>query len=376
MYDFLALKRLSASDLTFFERLYRVVEAGNQKSINLNADVLTGRFYPNLGTIADAQPDGEISLTLTICGPTGAGLHRLKRKIVKGRAYKNWRLNGEFVHDPPGEPGRFDRLRAGDLAVIGFEGTVAPHAVGLGLIGAGIPEDAALHAALLPLVGTSSRTSMVELPMAALASALNAASVPNGHPLFGFTSDPLVALALEDVAQGGATGADILRRRTRPVTRAELAKAKASADRNGELGEDLVDRWLAGQEGAHEWASATNALSPFDFIRRHDGRTTYIEVKSTSGPFSGGFHISLAEVREAAGCADPYVIYRVHDLTDDGGMLRVSTDIRDVARRLLAAHDGALFGGIKADSFTIPIDTIAWEDGAIQLVLDEDDAGA
>ena len=35
----LALKRLTASDLTFFEWHYRSRNAGNQKAINLNTDV-------------------------------------------------------------------------------------------------------------------------------------------------------------------------------------------------------------------------------------------------------------------------------------------------------------------------------------------------
>jgi hypothetical protein len=89
VYDFLALKRLSASDLTVFERLYRVVGAGTKKSISLNADVLTGRFYPNLAAIADTRPDGEIDIALTISGPAGAEPYRLSRTIVKGRAYKD-----------------------------------------------------------------------------------------------------------------------------------------------------------------------------------------------------------------------------------------------------------------------------------------------
>ena len=54
-------------------------------------------------------------------------------------------------------------------------------------------------------------------------------------------------------------------------------------------------------------------------------------------------------------------------------MLRISKDIRDVAHRLLAAHDGALVGGIKADSFTIPVDAVTWEDGTIRLIVDEDE---
>ena len=44
----LALKRLSRSDLTFFEWQFRHVNAGNQKSINLNKIILIDKFYPSL----------------------------------------------------------------------------------------------------------------------------------------------------------------------------------------------------------------------------------------------------------------------------------------------------------------------------------------
>ena len=39
MVDRIVLKRLTASDLTFFKSLFRTLSAGNQKAINLNADV-------------------------------------------------------------------------------------------------------------------------------------------------------------------------------------------------------------------------------------------------------------------------------------------------------------------------------------------------
>ena len=41
-------------------------------------------------------------------------------------SYKNWRLNGEFVRDPEGQSGRYDRLTPGDIAVMEFGGDPAP----------------------------------------------------------------------------------------------------------------------------------------------------------------------------------------------------------------------------------------------------------
>jgi hypothetical protein len=51
--DFIAVKSLAASDLTFIEHFFRTLNVGGQKSINLNADVLTGEFYPNLESFLD-----------------------------------------------------------------------------------------------------------------------------------------------------------------------------------------------------------------------------------------------------------------------------------------------------------------------------------
>src|SRR5690242_10628738 len=121
MPDRIALKRLTASDLTFFEPLFRKLKVGNQKSINLNADVFVERLYPSLpaqlATIGDV-----INVTLTLLGPGGAAPCVLSRAITKREAYKNWRLNGEFVYDPQDQPGRFDQMAAGDLAIFDFSG--------------------------------------------------------------------------------------------------------------------------------------------------------------------------------------------------------------------------------------------------------------
>ena len=44
----IALKRLTASDLTLFEWQFRNRNAGNQKSINLNADVFIVQLFPSM----------------------------------------------------------------------------------------------------------------------------------------------------------------------------------------------------------------------------------------------------------------------------------------------------------------------------------------
>src|ERR1700761_5012185 len=109
MPDRIALKRLTASDLTLFETLFRTLNAGNQKAINLNADIFVDRLYPSLPGLVPTYGD-TIPVTLTVLGPAASPAHVISRAITKREAYKNWRLNGEFIRDPDGETGRFNVL--------------------------------------------------------------------------------------------------------------------------------------------------------------------------------------------------------------------------------------------------------------------------
>jgi hypothetical protein len=91
----LALKRLTKSDLTIFESHFRTRNAGNQKSINLNADVFVSELYPAVPTLALSNGN-EMPVSVGIFGPSTRPELPLARKIIKGAAYKNWRLNGEY----------------------------------------------------------------------------------------------------------------------------------------------------------------------------------------------------------------------------------------------------------------------------------------
>ena len=84
MVDFIAVKKLAPSDLTFFEKLYRAKRKSGQKCITLNADVFIKQFYPGLEAIA-ATVAGEVKIGLTVFGPGGAGAYPLTRKITKGK---------------------------------------------------------------------------------------------------------------------------------------------------------------------------------------------------------------------------------------------------------------------------------------------------
>jgi len=64
----LALKKLTRSDLTFFEPKYRTIGAGNQKAINLNADVTAGQsaVLVSGGTGGVTQHSGTLTAPFTV----------------------------------------------------------------------------------------------------------------------------------------------------------------------------------------------------------------------------------------------------------------------------------------------------------------------
>ena len=85
----IAIKRLSASDLTFFEHQFRNTAGTKQKAFNLDRAVFDDELYPSLPL---AIGNDRVPINLSIFGPGLEGLHNLQRKILKQQ--KNWRLNG------------------------------------------------------------------------------------------------------------------------------------------------------------------------------------------------------------------------------------------------------------------------------------------
>ena len=174
----LALKRLRKSDLTFFEWHFKNQPAGNQKAINLNADVFKEQLYPVLDTIA-SERQNKLGIDLWIAGPAAAEPLNLQRKIIKGENYKNWRLDGEFVYNPEDTPNRFNILEPGDIALLGFEGELFPHTVTLLLVGREAEEDRILFKGLDDILGTH---RMMALEGATLGDMCRQRDVPSHIP--------------------------------------------------------------------------------------------------------------------------------------------------------------------------------------------------
>jgi hypothetical protein len=361
--DRLAIKRLTASDCTLFEGVFKTINAGNQKSINLNADILTGELYPGLATAA-AATENEIALAISIYGPGAKSAHRLSRKIIKNATYKNWRLDGEFIPGPPGDTSRYDGIRPGDLAILAFKGDLSPNGMDLIVVSQTNTADAALHSALTALFGNK---SMIAVTPVQIGVAANRAAVPETHPVYIAATDPELESALEDAAQGGieGTGKLLTNKWGRKISGADLAKAKARAEYTGQDGEGLINGYLAsrvaaGKLASFKWASAENAIAPFDFdTLTAAGQRTLIDVKTTSGPFENAIHLSLAEIIEASG-AVRYRIYRVFALNEDGGKLRISKDIRPLAQLLKTLHETHMPAGIRADGFSVATSALMW----------------
>lgn len=370
-----ALKRLTRSDLTFFEYQFRQQNAGNQKSINLNADVFVDIIFPQARSAAGGHAR-QFPLPLTIYGP---GLrpepYRITRKIIAaGDRQKNWRLNGEFVRDPDFDPARYHDLAAGDFALFGFDGQGVPVAVAMVLVAAGGAEDAAVHAALDSFLG---KRRMAEMGVDALRAVVDQS--PPDHPIRELL-DAELDVALEEASLGSAEGARRLSKRpsSRRMSGEALAAARARAESIGRDGEIIIDAWLRKKvsEGALKsavWIAETNAVNAWDFeIEENDGTKVRVEVKSTSGPFERTIHISQAEVEAAAASSTRTDLYRVYAVSDDGAWLQVATNLAPVAGEILKAI-GALGDGIVPDGYSIrPISICAWSE-AIRLSIEADE---
>lgn len=331
----LAVKRLTASDLTFFAVQYHQEgQRSKQKGINLNSDIFVDEFFPGL-----RGRSAEIHFPLVVAGPAGAGAQRLSRKAVRTGGAKNWRLNGEIIHDPPEEPGRYLPLQEGDLAVLGFDGDLEPSEVTMVLVSQTL--DPVLHPAISRLVDTSWRQTFQVLSDGSLESMLSstAAAYPDGHPL----SILLAADSVLNALQGSVTEQERIASTDgvgHPVTRESVIRQSTAAAASGFAGEDAFETWLrqtGHEEDDYRWVSLTHAHAAYDFLVSRplwNGGGRFVDVKATGGRHESSFYMSLAEVRWAAQ-HDEYRIARISELTDESARLVILDGVQDLCQRLL-----------------------------------------
>ncbi|MFC5526767.1 hypothetical protein ACFPPA_13580 [Rhodanobacter ginsengisoli] len=346
----LALKRLTASDLTLFKWHFQNRPAGNQKAFNLDADVLVGRLYPQLGELA-LVPQPRYPLDLYLCGPGLSPANNLQRKILKQR--KNWRLNGELIDNPVENPELYNVLAPGDFALLGFAGDGTPTTANVVLVAGALPDDARLHAELAHRFANG---SMWVLDDELVQEILSAASPPAGHPLYDWADTSL----LEDAVLGGAAGAEAInaRRGSRGISPEDFMRSRRNAEATGVAGEELLNAWLDGERGegriqAFEWTASINAVAPYDFrVTGLANEIRVVDAKSTVGGFSNPVHLSLAELAVAVGGPDPYDICRLYEVTEDGAKMRIARNIGPSLQGILVTLS-ALPEGVTADSISI-----------------------
>jgi hypothetical protein len=369
-----AIKRLTASDLTFLKAKLGVETQSKQKAINLNADVFVDRLFPALHGYAQPVP-----LTLEIFGPGGSDVYSLTRKIVPpSGGYKNWRLNGEFVVDPEDQAGRFDSLRANDIAVLAFSGGSRPERLRLYFLAQDDPADAAIWNRLDQMLEPiPSKKSLKAIDPHELDLALNDAGLDELAPLRAATltlDNPDVELA----AQGDPAAEQRLARRGagRAMSAADLAKAKERANQVGRAGELAVNSYLTNRRDAGHvkdftWRADENAVAPYDFsVVLPDGSVELIDVKSTTGEHDRAVHFSAGEIRKAASATENYRVYRVSKVEDGTPNLRISLPIRELCSEITEVVIN-LPASIVADGYTIPTAAFTWEADTIPLSDDE-----
>ena len=378
----ITVKRLSASDLTLFDSHFQKTDGAKQKAFNLDRAVLVDSLYRSLPEIAAS---GQIPLSLTIHGPGLYAPAQLMRKILKQQ--KNWRLDGETIHDPAGEEGRFNSLQKGDFAILEFVGDAQPTAVQVYLVAAYVPEDAALHSQIAQVYGTrlNPRQGMLVPKPDHLAQVIESAGLPPSHPVLSL----LDADSLEDAVQGGLSGVRTLRRRrgARGVSKDEFADSRQRAERIGRLGEELLNEYLGTQLDEQlirdfMWVSDRNPIAPYDFTIQPlgdpshrvadpqpdgdvpnsqlpftdgfaaDHRTRYVDAKSTSGSFDNPIHISTSELYEMACCGETYDIYRLYEVREGFAKLRIALGGGDFAQDVIDSFEG-LPPGVAVDGVSV-----------------------
>ena len=307
--------------------------AGKQKAFNLDAGVLVGALYPQLGE-PSLVPQPRFPLDLYLYGPGLAAANNLQRKILKQQ--KNWRLNGELIDSPEDDPHRYNVLAPGDFALFEFSGDVVPQTAKVVLVASGVPSDTGVHAELGRRFPDGSMWALEER---IISEVLAAASPLAGHPLHDWVQSD----ALEDAALGGAEGTAAInaRRGSRGISPDDFMRSRRTAEATGVAGEEFLNAHFerehqAGRIAAFEWTASINAISLFDFrVTPMGGGDRLVDAKSTTGVFANPIHLSFGELYRAVHGPEPYDIYRLYEVTGEGAKMRVATNIGPALRPIL-----------------------------------------
>jgi hypothetical protein len=368
----LAIKRLTSSDLTIFKWHHKTLhEAGNQKAINLNADVFIKLLYPVL-PYSTIGRTGRIPLDLFIYGPGTNVLLNLQRKIIKNETYKNWRLNGEFIDNPEDNPDRFNILKPEDIVVLEFNGPDVPVSAKAIFISGSLTDDKALFSQLNAKL-TSSR-SMVPMSSQELDEIIASANPLPDHPIRRLSVD----VDLEEAVITGDIDPHKIAQKPslRTITKEDFEKAKRTAEDNGLRGEEMVNDFLKMLKTtsvitSFEWTSSINPVYPYDFKLDRNGEITFVDVKSTQGEFETPLFISANELKQMAQSRS-YDLYRVYELEETRTKLRIARNMQPFAEGILAVLS-RLPTGIKSTVISVSPEQLPFEgEQSVEIGLPED----
>jgi len=369
----LAIRRIQHSELTYFQPLFERIrtdaeavgkKGSKQKAINLDKAVLIDVFYPALASTRN----GEFGIVLNVFGPNDSRLQSLGRKISKPKANKesdskNWRLHGATIRNPLSDPGRYDVIEANDFLVMEFQDAPdgMPGIVNLQTMSRSVATAAGITADLDALF--KNRLNMVAISESMMANLCARTALLPVDPLSVFEDEDAL---IEEALTGDPVAVERVLRRRRVVTRQQVLDRQRAGDENGLTGEALVVSWLEAEKTAgritdfrHD--AAVNAVQPHDFTVMTPVGTMYVDAKSTSGRHDADFYMSVSEVVFAAESADAYQIYRVSELSSGSGTLRISSDMRDLAKEI---GEGLKYlpKGVRATTLTIQTSQLKWSD--------------
>lgn len=344
----LAVKKLTHSDLTFFQCYYyaQKEKKSKQKALNLNSDVLVDELYPELKTVT---ANTRIPVSLYIYGPGIEEVHILQRKILKSQGSKNWRLNGELIYSPEDNPDRYKTLKPGDIAVLGFDGKLKPSSIFVDFLAASIDAD---HSLWEKLNDYLSGKTMRSIESSRLHELSESADLPPEHSIYRFFLDD----DMVSVAEGDTEAIlHVYKRSGTVMTADELVTAKEKAAHIGSCGEELVSQYFErmldnGEIADFTWISRENAVAPYDFeVKELDGSTYRLDVKSTTGKFETKIHISGAELLTMADDTIGYKLCRVYEISEECAKLKIAPQMSDYAKNILKVLS-TLPKGISVDS--------------------------
>lgn len=237
---------------------------------------------------------------------------------------------------------------------MGFDGASYPTALHIDFLCEDNTEDYKLKKAADLIIGNI-RGSMKDISLNDLINLVSESQIVENHPIRRFLLDGDVVDAVQGDAQARLR---VFRQSGRSMSQDELKSAKQKAEGIGNAGEELIAMYFeslieTGNIAGYEWVSRHNAIAPYDFkLTTPAGDSQILDVKSTQSTFTTQLHISMAEIIVMANSPERYDLYRVYDLTEKGGKLRISTNLKPFAQSLVDTLQ-QLPAGIRIDSISV-----------------------